>query len=239
MAYDHGFIFYKGPSHSVTLADLRWRLKDTSDSWVGSEQSSTFYENGVGFFYCLAASIPDEHQGWIVIYESGASSSPVAEYAINPSEMEIVRELLSEAVPGSFLQGSVGYALGLLGAVTISTISPVSESGDVTTYQGDDYNNSDSRRLEWSDSGASWPDLTSATIAVVVDDQLEVAGVVITPTGATKEVGVELTAANTAAIEKGIHAFQVIATLTSARVVTLVDGDWTSKIGRTARWGRV
>ena len=64
---------------------------------------------------------------------------------------------------------------------------------------------------------------------MVVDDELSVAGVVITPTGAVKEVGVELTAANTAAIEQGPHAFQVIATLTSARVVTLVDGDWTSK----------
>lgn len=136
---------------------------------------------------------------------------------------------LLNAVPGTYLGGTAGAALGRIGSGQISTTSIVAQSGDVTTYRGDDYNNTDARRIEWTDASASWPTLTAATILVVIGGDISFAGTVITATGTSKKVGLELTATQTLTIPQGVLDFVVVATLASGRVVTLVDGKWTSK----------
>lgn len=137
---------------------------------------------------------------------------------------------LLNTVPGSYTSGTAGYALGRIGTGRITTTSVVAQSGDVTTYMGDDYTNSDSRALDWTESTTSWPTLTGATISIIIDGIETYTGSVVTGTGSSKKVRLELSAAQTALIAEGVHDFQVIATLaTSSRVVTLVEGKWISK----------
>lgn len=136
---------------------------------------------------------------------------------------------LLNQVPGSYASGTAGAALGRIGSGQITTVSPVAQDGDVTTIRGDDYDNAHGRALDWTDSEAAWPDLTGATIEVIIGGIVELAGSVVTPSGSGKKVRLELTDVQTAAIRSGVHAFQVIATLADADIVTLVEGNWTSK----------
>lgn len=141
---------------------------------------------------------------------------------------------LLNPVPGAYASGTAGAALGRIGSGAITTVSPVSQSGNVETIQGDDYETALGRAIDWTDASADWPTLTGATIAVVIGSALELAGSVVTPTGGSKQVRVELTHTESAAIRVGVHPFQVIATLTGGDVFTLVEGQWTSKRRVTA-----
>lgn len=136
---------------------------------------------------------------------------------------------LLNTVPGSYATGTAGAALGRIGSGQITTVSPVAQDGDVETIQGDDYDNAHGRALDWTDDSAAWPELTDATIAVIIGGIVELAGSVVTATGDGKKVRVELTDVQTAAIRPGVHAFQVVATLSDADIVTLVEGNWTCK----------
>jgi len=136
---------------------------------------------------------------------------------------------LLNAVPGTYLAGSAGAALGRIGSGLISTTSPVAQDGTVETHRGDDYLAADARRIDWTDVSANWPVLTAATILVVVGGDTSFAGSVITATGTGKKVGVELTATQSQTIPQGILDFVVRATLSTGHVVTLVSGKWTSK----------
>lgn len=113
----------------------------------------------------------------------------------------------------------------------VTYTGPVAQSGDVTLVRGDDYTSADSRALEWtSETASDWPTLTGATIAFTVksrsvgSSELIEAGSVVTATGASKKVRVELTAVETALAIGNDHAFDVQATLSSGRKVTLVCG---------------
>ena len=136
---------------------------------------------------------------------------------------------LLNTVPGSYASGTAGAALGRIGSGQITTVSPVAQDGDVETIQGDDYDNAHGRALDWTDDSAAWPELTDATIEVIIGGIVELAGSVVTATGDSKKVRVELTDVQTAAIRPGVHAFQVVATLSDADIVTLVEGNWTCK----------
>ena len=136
---------------------------------------------------------------------------------------------LLNQVPGAYASGTAGAALGRIGSGQITTVSPVAQSGDVETIMGDDYSSTDARALDWTDTSASWPTLTDATIAVTIRGVSSYAGSVVTATGDSKKVRLELTDVQTAAIPAGWYPFQVIATLTSGNVVTLVEGNWLSK----------
>lgn len=143
---------------------------------------------------------------------SGASSDP-----------------LLNTVPGSYASGTAGAALGRIGSGQITTVSPVAQSGDVETIMGDDYSNTDSRALDWTDTSASWPTLTSAAIVVTILDVASFNGSVVTATGDSKKVRLELADTQTDDIPAGWHQFQVVATLASGNIVTLVEGNWLSK----------
>jgi hypothetical protein len=117
-------------------------------------------------------------------------------------------------------------------ATAVTVTSPVASDGDVELYQGDDYANADGRALAWTNAAGSWPDLTGATVKLVVrapnGDLIQVTGSVVTPTGAGQTVRVELTAAQTALLEEwpNASALRVVAWLSpSGRRTTLVDAD--------------
>ena len=138
---------------------------------------------------------------------------------------------LTNTVPGTYASGTAGAALGRIGSGQITTTSPVATSGDVTIVRGDDYNSADGRALDWTDVSAAWPDLTGASVLVTVQTtgsaQWTKAGSVVTPTGSGKKVRVEPTAADTATFAGGAsYPFDVQATLSSGRKVTLLRGTW-------------
>jgi hypothetical protein len=125
--------------------------------------------------------------------------------------------------------GSIGKLLveklGLITSGSISVTGPVVEGGNVITYRGDSYLNADSRALEWEST--SWPDLTAAAVAVIINRAVQFSGSVVTPTG-TAKVRLELTSAQSATIPAKRHNFQVVATV-AGKDYTLVEASWVSR----------
>ena len=141
----------------------------------------------------------------------------------------------STALPGAYGAGTAGQIVGdnvdglaaLIGSGDITVVSPVSEDGGtITIVQGDDYNNSDGRALEWSSD--DWPDVTGAAITLYIEDAAGTyseAGSVVTGGAGTQTVRVELPSADTATLDAGFQKFHVEAVLSgSSRVVTLATG---------------
>lgn len=126
---------------------------------------------------------------------------------------------------------NVGTTLASLGSQisgTVTVSSPVANTGDVTLVHGDDYSNTDSRALSWTtDDASEWPTLTGASVTFagrVKDTSLSTSGTVVQATGANKSVRVELTAAQTGVLKVGRGLYDVQATLSSGRKVTLQRG---------------
>ncbi len=108
----------------------------------------------------------------------------------------------------------------------ITYTGPVAEGGDVVTYRGDTYLNEDGRALEWESD--DWPDLSGASIAVIIDRTVSLAGSVVAASG-PGIVRLELTATQSASITPGRHLFQIVATQADADVATLVEASWVSR----------
>lgn len=200
---------------SQTGLTLSAQLVDTAGANVGSAVTTGFVELGAGNYTWTYASFPDDFRGAVKLSSSGTLKAIAA---INPQEAE-------------YTDAKTSSRLGTSTSATITYTGPVATSGDVTIVHGDDYNNTDSRALEWSTTDtATWPDLTAATITLTVKAhaggaaELTKTGTVVTPTGATKKVRVELTAANTTSLALGSHKFDVQATLASGRIATLITG---------------
>jgi hypothetical protein len=132
---------------------------------------------------------------------------------------------LDNVVPGDYEQGTAGYALGRIGTNVISVVSPITSGGTVTIVQGDDYYAEDGRAIEWVETAdtTAWPnDLTGATITFGAGEFTK-AGSVVTPTGSSKKVRVELSAEDTASLVQGKYDYQVQATI-NGRAATIVKG---------------
>jgi hypothetical protein len=123
----------------------------------------------------------------------------------------------------------VAQIVNALGSKVVA-IFPVANGGNVTTYQGDTYNNTIGRPIDWT--ATDWPDLTGATIRVYVGG-LTFTGAVITPTG-NQRVRLDLTATQTASIPTNVRRFQVVATLAGGGNATLVEARWDSRSRPTA-----
>lgn len=129
---------------------------------------------------------------------------------------------LTNAVPGAYGSGTAGYVLGQINPANVSIVSPVSVDGtEIAIVRGDDYDADDGRALTFT--GATWPTLTSGAVALRVSLPGGVTAFAGSVTGA-QACRVELTSAQTAAIAAGSYAYDLEATLSSGRVVTLVQG---------------
>jgi len=112
--------------------------------------------------------------------------------------------------------------LSRLSGMTVTTVSPLSSTGAITLHQWDDYYNAESRSLEWSSTG-NWGggSLASATIALrtrhaITGATWDKAGTVITSSGATQTVRVEISSTDTGAFSVGeTYDYQLRATLSS------------------------
>lgn len=142
---------------------------------------------------------------------------------------------LLNAVPGAYGVGTAGAALGAIttAAVSVTFTGPVASGGNASVIQGDDYNNTDDRALEWSITDDIV--LTGATVTFYSNmggTLFSKALTVTTATGPTKIMYLELTAAQTAAFALGTHGFDLRAVLASARVATIL---YTGKISVTKK----
>lgn len=239
------------------LTDLRAQLVDSTGVSVGSAVSTGFVEIGSqGFYLWHYAAIPDAHRGAVKFYSAAASSTILALAAINPQEAEnldisisgvaaavwaygnriltafgftvTTADPLTATVPGTYSSGTAGAALGRIGSGQITTTSIVSQAGDVTVLKGDDYYAADGHAIEWTDSSAGWPDLTSATVLFSLHGpyagSFTAACSVVTPSGSGKKVRLQLSAAQTSLLVATAHDYEVVATLSDTHVVTLVRG---------------
>jgi hypothetical protein len=121
-----------------------------------------------------------------------------------------------EALAGHATSGSAGAALGRIGSNTITIVSPVADDGAISLIYGDDYLAANGRALDFT--GTTWPDITTATIALKVQ-----AATALSFTGSVLSAAscrVALSAANVASIGVGVWAYDLEATI-GTYIITL------------------
>jgi len=150
-------------------------------------------------------------------------------------------------IPGSYADGTAGQKLGdimddledggrtdlLIDAIkaqtdaldgyTVTVVSPVADSGTVTLYAGDDYDDTHGRALTFSLAVSGVPDLTAATVVMKTQESSWTA-TSCTSDGTDWTVLFEPTAADTAALGNLRQTYEVEATLSDGDVATLVTG---------------
>ena len=150
-------------------------------------------------------------------------------------------------IPGAYADGTAGQKLGdimddledggrtdlLLDAIkaqtdaldgyTVTVVSPVADSGTVTLYAGDDYDDAHGRALTFSLAVSGVPDLTAATVVMKTQESSWTA-TSCTSDGTDWTVLFEPTAADTAALGNLRQTYEVEATLSDGDVATLVTG---------------
>ena len=125
-----------------------------------------------------------------------------------------------------------------IGGTDVTISSVIAEDGTtITIVRGDDYSASDSRAITWTGTtDDQWPSLSGATLKFTAKnnmDSLTVTPTVTQPTG-TQAFRMELTSDDTE-IMSGRYKYDVQATLSSGRVITLVVGDMIVKQTYTDR----
>lgn len=125
-----------------------------------------------------------------------------------------------------------------IGGTDVTISSVIAEDGTtITIVRGDDYSASDSRAITWTGTtDDQWPSLSGATLKFTAKnnmDSLTVTPTVTQPTG-TQAFRMELTSTNTE-IMSGRYKYDVQATLSSGRVITLVVGEMVVKQTYTDR----
>lgn len=115
------FDIHLGPIYAgLTLAA---QLIDTAGDAVGSEVTTGFVEIGGGD-YMWSATIPDDHQGGVLIYEDGTPESVLASASINPAPasgltaQETANAVHNLAPEDSPAAGSIGDKLNHIKAIT-------------------------------------------------------------------------------------------------------------------------
>lgn len=125
-----------------------------------------------------------------------------------------ITDPLLESVPGSYTQGTAGWALGKIGTGKIYTNSAVAIDGSVTIQQGAAYKTVYGNAIDWVDTDAdvAWPILTGAEIRLYANNgAIDIPGEVVTATGSPKKVRVQLSSTSTGAIPAGVYSMQVVA----------------------------
>jgi len=147
---------------------------------------------------------------------------------------DIPADVWDVALLGPYLPGDAGYILWYLSHMDVTLVSPVLDDETIELYEGDSYYEADGRSLKWTDSGSTWPNITGATVTLLVraptGDKLNFPGVVSIGGGVPgQQVYVELSAAQTTAMLDWPKpsTFRLRVTLASGHVVTLAAGTMT------------
>ena len=91
MTYSRMYVFWQGET-SQTLAA---QIMDDDGNDVGSEITSVV-ELGNGWYQKKVTTIPDDHEGSIKFYKSGAASTPEMVFSIFPDEGERLDRAITE-----------------------------------------------------------------------------------------------------------------------------------------------
>lgn len=192
---------------------------------TGATVTVQLSKNGAAFA-TASGSVTEIGNGWYRVTLTAAETD-------TPGPLLVRATATGADTFGDYHQVAAGIGnLANIASGLIEMVSPVADTGEVELVQGDDYDDADGRELTWTNAEGSWPDLTSATIALKMQDRTDgtdkgpYTGAVNVASGAGQQVQVELTDTQTAALEVGAerYDYQVVATLSSARVVTLARG---------------
>lgn len=203
-----------GQSPTTSIADAVW-----NDLLAGHVTAATFgyavntlYTN-TATVAAIADAVWDEAiSGHLTSGSTGAKLN-TAGSASDP---------LENAVPGTYPGGTAGYALGQLGAGSITFTGPViSDENTFEVIQGDDYLIVDSRSFNFT-FGAS-PNLTSSTVVMRIQTPTitEITGTKSGEGTSAQVVKFEMTKTQTAAFQVKNYAYDIQATLSDTSVVTL------------------
>lgn len=118
-------------------------------------------------------------------------------------------------------------AAALATSKTIFLRSPAATTSQINLTVGDSYLAADGRALEWTIADGTLPDLTTATVGLYVDNagtmELLKAGSVVTPTGASRVLRVELDKTDFESLTVGSRMIAAVKVTLSDRVMTLVN----------------
>ena len=225
---------------SQTGLTLKAQLVDAVGVNVGGAITTGFAEIGRGSYLWDYSAIPDGHRGGVKILNA-ADDTLVAFASIAPESAENIDAKVSSRLAASSytapdnatISAIAGYVdtevaaikakTDTLGAGRVTTVSPVSVSGDMQIIRGDDYAADDgaSRVFEWSDDESVWPDLEGATITFKCKSvEAEATFVEGTP----NKIRLELSTTDTSGLPVGRPRFSIVATLANEHVVTLIVG---------------
>ncbi len=165
--------------------------------------------------YLTSALVTPGSVGQLVVSTLDVSVSSRASQASVDAIEDAVGALgdpLMAIVPGGYPSGSAGAALGRIGTGVVQYVSPLSQDGTrMDVKRGDDYLSADARAFVWTDGENMWLDpLASATFTARIGGVITLTKPcdVTVPTGAGKQVRLELTAEETAALELGTPAYR-------------------------------
>lgn len=180
---------------SQTGLTLKARLY-TDGVAVGSEVTAGFTEEGMGAYSWKYTAFPDGFRGTVRFYTGTLPTGFKAFTAINPQEAEFTD------VKTSSVEGGGGGSDELQRTQAVRVSDQLNNSDDVYLTVGDSYSTDNGRAIHFIDVKALWPDLDAGTVKFYAQDSI-IAATVVTATGTPKEVKVELTSAQTAALSVG------------------------------------
>lgn len=175
---------------------LKAILVNSSGVAVGAEITTGFSEIGIGQYLFHSTAFPDGHRGGIKFYTGTLPAGLKAFVAINPEELENTDAKTSTVSGG----GGGGDELQRTEAIRVS--DQLGESDDVYLTKGDSYSTDNGRAIHFLDVKSLWPDLDVGEVKFYAQSSI-IDATVVTATGAVKEVKVELTSAETAALAVG------------------------------------
>lgn len=186
---------------SQTGLTLKAQLVNTVGANVGGEITATFTEIGLGQYLFHSTAFPDGHRGGIKFYTGTLPAGLKAFLAINPEELEN-----TDAKTSSVESGGAGDDLQRTDAIRVS--DQLGESDDIYLTVGDSYSSDNGRALPFLDVKSLWPDLDVGEVKFYAQGSI-INAVVVTATGSNKEVKVELTSEETAALAVGKSRYSV------------------------------
>jgi hypothetical protein len=203
---------------SQTGLTLKAQLVGPTGVNVGSEITGAVTEIGGGNYLAHLTAIPDGHRGAVLFYTGTLPSGLKAVAAINPQEAEF-----SDVKTSSISGGGGGDALQRTQAIRVS--DQQENSDDIYIVIGDSYTTDNGRAVHFLDVKGLWPDLNEGELEFLIQGT-SIEADAVTATGTGKEVKVELSSEDTAALVVGKSRYQLRHVLdgTPDEVETLATG---------------
>ena len=203
-------------------------LQISKNAGAFGASAGTKAEIGSGWYSYVFTATETNTLGPLAIKITGAGA--VQQNILHEIVSAATLDPLQNAVPGSYLAGTAGYALGRIVSASITVVSPMATSGNITTYAGAGYLTEDGMDLTWTDSEDAWPSSLGVTDTVTVRvNGLQLAATLVTG-GTHLQVVCQPAGAETLAIAVGEHTYQVVATQTDFDIYPpLVEGTWINR----------